>query len=159
MKTKVSLLFLLHLFAVSFLIQAADTIQVKQTKTPILIDRTDNVLFYVRINAENSKELSDIKLRFSEEVNLSEIAAVKLYYSGTEAPQRSDQLHFAPVGQYISSHSPGKTLSANPFLPPRLDRKYSRGVNPIRKFDLTGTSTFLPEVFDMIPRIPHSCST
>lgn len=114
MKTKVSLLFLLHLFAVSFLIQAADTIQVKQTKTPILIDRTDNVLFYVRINAENSKELSDIKLRFSEKVNLSEIAAVKLYYSGTEAPQRSDQLHFAPVGQYISSHSPGKTLSANP---------------------------------------------
>jgi sialidase-1 len=113
MKTKISLLFLLQLFALTFIIQAADTVQVKQTKIPILIDRTDNVLFYVRIDAKSSKELNEIKLRFADEVNLSEIAAVKLYYSGTEAPQRRGEIHFAPVGQYISSHSPGKTLSAN----------------------------------------------
>jgi sialidase-1 len=88
-------------------------VQVKQTRIPILIDRTDNVLFYVRINAEESKELSQINLRFADDVNLSEVASVKLFYSGTEAPQRFGQTHYAPVGQYVSSNSPGKTLAAN----------------------------------------------
>ena len=127
MKTKISLLFLLQLFALTFIIQAADTVQVKQTKIPILIDRTDNVLFYVRIDAKSSKELNEIKLRFADEVNLSEIAAVKLYYSGTEAPQRRGELHFAPVGQYISSHSPGETLSANESYSIKISEEKSPG--------------------------------
>jgi len=47
-------------------------------------------------------------------VNLNEVEAVKLYYSGTEAPQRAGQLHYSPVQQYVSSHAQGKTRCANP---------------------------------------------
>ena len=114
MKKIFSLLLLLNLFVFALSLQAEDIVQVKQTKTPILIDRTDNVLFYIRVDAKNSKELNQINLRFSESVNIDEIAAIKLFYSGTEAPARLSQVHYAPVSQYISSHSPSKTLEANP---------------------------------------------
>ncbi len=113
MKKRILFLLFLNLFAFAFLVHSSDVVQVKQTRIPILIDRTDNVLFYVRINAEESKELSQINLRFADDVNLSEVASVKLFYSGTEAPQRFGQTHYAPVGQYVSSNSPGKTLAAN----------------------------------------------
>ena len=73
--------------------QAADTIYTKAPQIPILLERNDNVLFYMRI--------------------LSAIKSVKLYYSGTEAPQDRGKKRFAPV-EYISSHTPGKTLAANP---------------------------------------------
>lgn len=109
---KITLTGLFILFA-SFIIHGADTIQVKQTRIPILIDRTDNVLCYIRIDAENAKELNEIKLRFSADVDLHQIASVKLYYGGTEVPRRKEQTHFSPV-QYISSHTPGKTRAANP---------------------------------------------
>lgn len=92
---------------------ATDTVQVKQTRIPILIDRTDNVLFYIRIDAKNTKELNEIRLKFASDVNLDEIESVKLYYAGTEAPQRAGQMHYAPV-QYISTHASGKTRAANP---------------------------------------------
>lgn len=92
---------------------AADTLRVKQTKIPILIEREDNVLFYLRIDAVESEMLNELKFEFSDDVNLQEIASIKLYYGGTEAVQRSDQMHFAPV-EYISSHSVGNTLKANP---------------------------------------------
>ena len=114
MKKRISLLLFLNLFAFTFFIHSADVVQVKQTKIPILIDRTDNVLFYVRINAEESKELNQITLKFADDVNIKEISSVKLFYSGTEAPQRFGQIHYAPLSQYVSSHSPGNTLAANP---------------------------------------------
>lgn len=110
---KGTLLSLMIFFTVLF-VQGADTIQVKQTRVPILIDRADNVLFYIRIDAREAKELNEIVLRFADRVNVEEIEAVKLYYSGTEAPQRFGQVHYAPVQQYVSSHTPGKTKSANP---------------------------------------------
>lgn len=107
--------FILTLFAFLSLlmVQAIDTIQVKQTRIPILIDRNDNVLFYIRINADEVKELNEVVLQFSDDVNFNEIEAIKLYYGGTEAFQRENQLHYAPV-QYISSHAQGKTRDANP---------------------------------------------
>lgn len=91
-----------------------DTVHVKQTRIPILIDRVDNVLFYLRVDAQEAEVLDEVVLRFAEPVNLDEVEAVKLYYSGTEAPQRAGQLHYAPVHQYVSSHVPGKTRCANP---------------------------------------------
>ena len=94
-------------------LSATDTIRVKQTKIPILIEREDNVLFYIRMDAVNSKMLNEIKLRFSDSVNMDEVESIKLYYSGTEAVKRSGQTHYAPV-KYISSHSIGNTLKANP---------------------------------------------
>lgn len=110
---KIILLSLLFVASASFL-QGADTIKVKQTRVPILIDRIDNALFYIRIDAQESKELTEVTLHFDSSVNMDEIASVKLYYGGTEAPQRSDQLHYLPVQQYVSSHARGATKNANP---------------------------------------------
>lgn len=93
-------------------VNGADTIQVKQPQTPILIDRNDNVLFYIRIDAKETQKLSEIALQFSDEVQLNEIESVKLYYGGTEAAQRKDQTYYSPV-QYVSSHAVGKTKDAN----------------------------------------------
>ena len=89
-----------------------DLVSVYETRIPILIERQDNVLFYIRLNASENQVLNDITLRFGEEVKLNEIQAVKLYYGGTEALQDRDKNRFAPV-EYISSHKPGKTLAAN----------------------------------------------
>ena len=96
----------------SFSMQGADTIQVKQTRIPLLIDRSDNPLFYLRIDGVEAKVLNEVKMLFSEEVDMNEIASIKLYYGGTEAPQRMGQTHFYPV-PYLSSHAPGKTREAN----------------------------------------------
>ncbi len=89
-----------------------DTVRIRETQIPILIDRKDNVLFNLRIDAKESNVLNSLTLRFGEEVNLSEIKSVKLYYSGTEGVQRSGQINYAPVS-YISREEPGKTREAN----------------------------------------------
>lgn len=94
-------------------VRGADTVQVKQTRIPVLIDRVDNVLFYIRIDAKEAKEFNELKLRFADNVNLDEIQSMKLYYGGTEAFQRFGQNHYAPV-QYVSGFTVGKTREANP---------------------------------------------
>ncbi len=106
---------LLVIFSVVFFtpLQAIDTIRVKQTKTPILIEREDNVLFYFRIDVSESEMLNELKFKFSDYTNLDEIESIKLYYSGTESVQHKNEIRFAPV-EYISSHSVGNTLKANP---------------------------------------------
>lgn len=93
-------------------LRAADTIFVRETRIPILIERKDNVLFYFRLDAKESQTLNDVVLQFGKGVNLSEVQSVKLYYSGTEALQDKNKKRFAPVN-YISSHTPGATLAAN----------------------------------------------
>lgn len=107
------ILILSLLMVITFALQGADTIRVKQTRTPVLIDRNDNVLFYIRIDAQASRKLNKLALQFSDDTPLHEIASVKLYYGGTESAQRKDQIHYAPV-QYISSHAVGQTREANP---------------------------------------------
>ncbi|NLC50089.1 MAG: sialidase, partial [Bacteroidales bacterium] len=92
--------------------RAADTIRVKQTKIPVLIEREDNVLFYLHVEASESEMLNELKFKISDNTNLDEIESIKLYYSGTESVQREKEIYYAPV-QYISSHSPGNTLKAN----------------------------------------------
>lgn len=113
MKKAVILFSLFVLMCAVPVVRAADTVFIRETRIPILIERQDNVLFYFRLDARESQTLNDVVLRFGKNVNLSEIQAVKLYYGGTEALQDSDKKRFAPVG-YISSNSPGKTLAANP---------------------------------------------
>lgn len=112
MKKTAFLLFILSLFSIPSALRAADTIFVKETRIPILIERQDNVLFYLRLNAKESQILNDVVLQFGKDVNLAPIGSVKLYYSGTEALQDYKKQRFAPV-EYISSFNPGKTLAAN----------------------------------------------
>lgn len=101
------------LCAIPVAARAADTIFVRETQIPVLIERADNVLFYLRLDAKESKMLNEIVLDLGKNTNLSAIQSVKLYYSGTEALQDKGKRRFAPV-EYISSHTPGKTLAANP---------------------------------------------
>ena len=93
--------------------KAEDTLYVKEPQIPILIERQDNVLFYMRLDAKETRTLNNMEITFDKNVPLSEIKAVKLYYAGTDASQDREQKRLAPV-EYISSHKPGQTLSANP---------------------------------------------
>ena len=82
------LLFLLFCFLCTTpVLYAADTIFVKEARIPVLIERQDNVLFYLRLNAHESKKLNNVVLKFDKGTRLSDIQSVKLYYSGTEALQ------------------------------------------------------------------------
>ena len=91
---------------------AADSLFVKKPQIPILIDRTDNILVEMRIQAHKGDLLNKLSLQFKEGVNLNDIKALRLFYSGTEASSRKGK-HYRPVS-YISSHAPGKTKVANP---------------------------------------------
>lgn len=92
---------------------AADTIYVKGEQTPLLIERKDNVLLRMRIDAQESGMLDEVTVAFGTEVPLREIKSVKLYYSGTDAVKDRGKQRFAPV-EYLSGTQPGKTLAANP---------------------------------------------
>lgn len=103
----------LLLLGCAFSMKASDTVFVHQTQIPILIERQDNVLFYFRLDAKESRSMDEIVLDFSNSVNPSYVQSVKLYYGGTEALQEVGKKRFAPV-DYISSHQPGGTLAAIP---------------------------------------------
>lgn len=108
--------FLLLLFislCIAFAAQAADTVRIRETQIPILIERQDNVLFYLRTDAEAGEILNEVKLSFGNDVNLSDIEAVKLYYGGTKRLNANEKNVMLPI-EYLSSHQPGKTLAANP---------------------------------------------
>ena len=104
---------LLFLSPLQMSAQKQETVAVRETRIPVLIERQDNELFNLRIDATQSQVLNDVKLSFGKEVNLNEIEAVKLYYGGTESSERKGKTYFAPV-DYIPSNTPGKTLAANP---------------------------------------------
>ena len=90
----------------------SDTVKISNPRIPVLTDRQDNILFYLKIYAEKTKTLDRITMRFGKEVKPGEIKAVKLYYGGTESVQRENGDFYSPV-QYIPRDAPGKTRSAN----------------------------------------------
>lgn len=94
-------------------LHAQDKVLVYEPQLPILIERLDNVLFNLRIDAKENKTLSEVKLFFREVVKLDEIASIKLFYSGTEGAGRKG-IHYAPNLDYIANRLPGNTLVANP---------------------------------------------
>lgn len=91
-------LFVLALSVLSLIsVRAADTVYVKSPQIPVLIERHDNVLAYMRLNAKEAKYVDGITLQLGENVNLSDIKSLKLYYSGTEAPQDRPKIGRAHV--------------------------------------------------------------
>ena len=48
-------------------------------------------------------------------------------------------------------------MSANPFLAPCVELKYSRAVKPSLKFDVIGLSIISPDGLAIKPRIPANC--
>lgn len=131
-----SLLFLLYTCTLA---KAADTISIRETRIPILIERQDNILFLLRLDAKESQTLNDVVIKFGNEVHVSDIQNVKLYYSGTEALQDRDKNRFAPV-DYMSSHTRGKTLAANPSYS-ILKNKVNK---PAHEVILTGNQQLFP---------------
>lgn len=75
---------------------ASDTVFVRETQIPILIERQDNVLFMLRLNAKESRSLDEVVLNFGKDVNMADIQSVKLYYSGTEARQNYGKKFLLP---------------------------------------------------------------
>ena len=90
------LLFLLLLPCV-YTYAGADSVFVKIPQIPILIDRTDNILLELRIDAQKGDILNQLALQFEDEANLSSIRALRLYYAGTEATSR-EGTHWRPTG-------------------------------------------------------------
>lgn len=114
MRKKTSLLlFLCLLCASTAAVRAADTVFVRETRIPVLIDRQDNVLFYLRLDATESRMLDEVVLNWGENIDPADVQSVKLYYGGTEALQDKGKKRFAPV-EYISAFTAGKTRAANP---------------------------------------------
>ena len=133
------LLFLV-LLGYSFDVKASDTVFIHETQIPVLIERQDNVLFYIRLDAKESKILDEVVLDFSKSTNLEDVQAIKLYYGGTEALQDQNKNRFAPV-EYISSHRPGATLAANPSYSIKCAE-----VGPSEKVVLRGNYNLFPGV-------------
>ncbi len=104
--------FILASLCASLIIQGQDILQVKQPQIPILTDRQDNVLFYIRLDAKESQRLDEITINLDGDIPLSDIKGLKLYYGGTENVQRKGKTYYAPV-QYISRDNPLYTRSAN----------------------------------------------
>ena len=94
-------------------IYAQDTVAIYEPQLPILIERQDNVFMNIRIEANQSKALQEVRLCFDKDVNLDEVKSVKLYYSGTEGAGRKG-MYFSPNLDYIANRLPGNTLVANP---------------------------------------------
>lgn len=110
-KSVLSLIFLC--FCVLFSANANDTVRIRETRIPVLIERKDNVLFYFRVDASAGQQLNDVRLNIHGNMELSDIQAVKVYYGGTRRLKPNEKNILAPV-EYISSHKVGKTLEANP---------------------------------------------
>jgi len=122
-------------------VRASDTVFIRETQTPILIERQDNVLFYIRLDAEESKFLNEVVLNFNKSTPQHDIQSVKLYYGGTEALQHRNKKCMAPV-EYISSSHPGTTLSANPSY----SVKCAEVVRPSNKVVLKSNYKLFPGV-------------
>ena len=118
----------------TFNVNAKDIIQVKETQIPFLIEREDNILYYLRVDAKESKKLNEITLTIGDQVNLSEIKSLKLYYSGTEALQDYKRNRMAPV-EYLSSHNPLYTLKANPSYSIKMDEVQPKTTKVVLKAD------------------------
>ena len=129
------------LFVCILNVNASDTVYVRETQIPILVERQDNVLFYVRIDAKESQRLDEVILDLGKNTNNSDIQAIKLYYGGTEALQDRSKNRFAPV-DYISSHRPGGTLAAIPSY----SIKCAEVLKPSEKVILRGNYKLFPGV-------------
>ena len=112
-------LFYIYLAVFAQTVFANDTLYVREQQIPILLDRADNVLCMMRISAQKGDVLNQLTMQFTQESSLNAIQAVRLYYAGTEAPERKG-FHFNPAN-YISSHTPGKTRTANPSYSVKQD--------------------------------------
>lgn len=106
-------IFLFIILFISLSIYPNDTVRVAHPQVPVLINRHDNVLVYIRVEANPGDVLNDIKLAIDGDIDLNKIKSLRLFYSGTENAQREGKVFYAPV-QYVSREKPEYTRIANP---------------------------------------------
>ena len=58
-------------------VRASDTVFIKEAQVPILIERQDNLLFYLRFDARDSRMLDGVTVDLSRCKNLDDIQSVK----------------------------------------------------------------------------------
>ncbi len=115
MKLRYILLLLALLSGGAVWAQEVPRVAVRELCRPVLVERVDNEIFDIGVHCACGERLEALRLLFSPGTDMSKIAAVRLYYGGKESARRSDKDYYAAV-EYISSHTPGKTLRANPSL-------------------------------------------
>ena len=107
---KLRILILILTFGYILPSQATDTLFVREPQIPILIDRTDNNLYEMRISADKGEILNRLTLRFAPQTETKNIRAIRLFYAGVEAPSRTGN-HFCPT-YYLSRDTPHWTRKA-----------------------------------------------
>ncbi len=136
------LIILLSLLSLSLShLHGAKTVMIKQPQIPILIDRTDNILFYLRIDAKENQVFNKVNIHIDGNFNHKDIKAIKLYYSGTESIERKNQIRYAPVS-YMPRDIPGETLSANPSYSIKKDEVKPKG----KEITLTANQQMFPGI-------------
>lgn len=136
------LIILLSLLSLSLShLYATEKVMIKQPQIPILLDRTDNILFYLRIDAKENQIFNKVNIHIDGNFNHKDIKAIKLYYSGTESIERKNQIRYAPVS-YIPRDIPGETLSANPSYSIKKDEGKPKG----KEITLTANQQMFPGI-------------
>lgn len=103
-------LLLIGLLALSDNLFAVDTLSVHAPQIPLLTNQRDNILFEIRIDANKGDVMNELALQFDEGTDLSNIEAVRLFYSGTEAVSREGK-HFTPT--YYITHKKNEVSETN----------------------------------------------
>ena len=108
----ISVLTAFILFATLAKVAAADSLYVHSPQIPILLDRRDNILCEIRLNANSGEIFDGVTVTFDPSSATGDIEALRLFYAGTEARDRKG-LYFRPVN-YIPRDIPARTLEAHP---------------------------------------------
>ncbi len=132
-----------------------DTVRVWKTQVPLLIERTDNPVYYLKIDAQTGDKMNEITMEWSDTKALPYVESLKLYYGGTRLPASIGKNVMKPL-EYLSSTTKGETLSAVPgySLLKAEDRNGKKKVTFRLDQDLTEGTHFYWVSLEMKPTAP-----
>lgn len=90
-----------------------DTVRVWKTQVPLLIERTDNPVYYLKIDAHKGDKMNEITMEWDDTKALPFIESLKLYYGGTRRTVSIGKNVMKPL-EYMSFTTKGETLAALP---------------------------------------------
>jgi len=73
-------------------VRASDTVFIKEAQVPILIERQDNLLFYLRFDARDSRMLDGVTVDLSRCKNLDDIQSIMVEQKPVKRKIRIDLL-------------------------------------------------------------------
>ncbi len=132
-----------------------DTVRVWKTQVPLLIERTDNPVYYLKIDAQTGDKMNEITMEWSDTKALPYVESLKLYYGGTRLTASIGKNVMKPL-EYLSSTTKGETLSAVPgySLLKAEDRNGKKKVTFRLDQDLTEGTHFYWVSLEMKPTAP-----